>query len=318
VTTLDDASILIVDDEPANVMLLRRILANAGFSNVVGTTDPHHAVALFGEHKPDIVLLDLHMPVLDGFGVLRALDGVRSDDTYLPVLVLTADITDEAKHVALRSGATDFVTKPFDVTEVVLRIRNLLSARVLHVQAQFDTARRLTIAAEARDDETADHIERVGTLSGRLARGMGMPEHYAEMIAAAAALHDVGKIGVPDSVLLKAGPLDDEEFEIMRSHTVIGKGILAQARSPVLQLAAEVAYGHHERWDGEGYPNGARGETIPISARIVAVADAFDAMTNNRRYRAAQPVEAALAEIQLEGGRQFDAAVCDALGVVLG
>lgn len=333
------ASILIVDDEPANVSLLERILRGEGYSNVVGTTDPRHALALYGDSQPDLILLDLHMPVIDGFAVLRALAESRSGDSYLPVLVLTADVTDEAKHHALKAGATDFVTKPFDVTEVVLRIRNLLTTRLLHLQfvsrtsdlvsevaerndalyaAQLETANRLTTAAEARDDETADHIERVGRLSGDLARALGMDDERAQMIQTAAALHDVGKIGVPDRVLLKPGPLTHEEFEVMRSHTIIGRSILAHTSSPVLKLAAEVAYSHHERWDGAGYPIGVAGEMIPLSARIVAVADAFDAMTNTRRYRAARPAERALEEIEREAGRQFDPAVCRALGSVIG
>jgi putative two-component system response regulator len=325
--TAPDATILIVDDEPPNLALLERVLQDAGYRRVVGTTDPREALTLFTARRPDLVLLDLHMPVLDGFGVLRALEATQTEDSFLPVLVLTADVTVATKHRALQSGATDFLTKPFDVTEVVLRIGNLLATRRLHLEfvdrtqalatevsqrtedvaaAQLETAQRLTIAAETRDDETGEHIERVGILSAALARRLELPEPLVHEIGLAARLHDVGKIGVPDSVLLKPGPLTHEEFEVMRSHTVIGRGILAQSTSPVLRMAADVALAHHERWDGGGYPNGLAAEAIPLAARIVGVADAFDAMTNARRYRPARPVEAAVAEIERERARHFD------------
>ena len=329
-----DANILIVDDEPANVALLERTLRRAGYSSVRGTTDPSEALAVGTAIKPDLILLDLHMPLVDGFAILRALGETQPADAFLPVLVLTADATDGAKHRALRAGATDFLTKPFDITEVELRIRNLLTTRRLHLEfvartedllsqvtrgsadlyvAQLETAQRLTIAAEARDNETAEHIERVGRLSIDIARALGIPPDEAEMIGIAARLHDVGKIGVPDRVLLKPEALTHEEFEVMRSHTVIGRGILEQSSSPVLKLAAEIAYAHHERWDGSGYPSGRSGESIPLAARIVTVADAFDAMTNTRRYRAARSVDEALDEISRERGRQFDPTVGDAL-----
>ena len=186
-----DAQILIVDDEPANVSLLERILRRVGYSNVRGTTDPREALTIGTGNEPDLILLDLHMPVVDGFAVLRALAESQTDDAFLPVLVLTADVTDEAKHRALKTGATDFLTKPFDVTEVELRIRNLLLTRRLHIdfvgrterllsqvarssedlnEAQLETAQRLTVAAEARDNETAEHIERVGQVSVEIGR----------------------------------------------------------------------------------------------------------------------------------------------------
>lgn len=315
-----EASILIVDDEQANVDLLHRILESAGYSRVTGTTDPRAALSMTAE--ADLLLLDLHMPLVDGFSVLRGLS-----DPTLPVLVLTADVTDGAKHRALGSGATDFVTKPFDVTEVLLRIRNLLTSRMLTqdfamraqtlagevrrgeqaVQAaHVETAHRLSIAAEARDDETGGHIERVGAMSGRLASVLELPAPDVEIIGTAARLHDIGKIGVPDAVLLKPGTLTKEEFEVMRSHTVIGREILARSDSPVLRAAADVAMTHHERWDGGGYPHGLAREEIPLAGRIAMVADAFDAMTNDRRYRKARPVDEAVAEILSERGRQFD------------
>ena len=305
---LKGASILVVDDEGSNVLLLKRLLQQAGYTNVRSTTDSREVLALYQAALPDLVLLDLHMPHLDGFAVMELLAPQVAAGTYLPILVLTADITPEAKRRALAIGAKDFLTKPFDPTEVLLRIRNLLETRHLHGQlkdqnrlleekvrertleleeARIEILERLAVAAEYRDDATGQHTRRVGQAAALLARAIGLPETQVELIRRAAPLHDIGKIGIPDGILLKPGPLTVEEFEIMKAHTIIGGRILSGSRFPLLQLGEEIALTHHERWDGTGYPRGLPGERIPLGGRIVAIADAFDAMTSDRPYRKA-------------------------------
>jgi putative two-component system response regulator len=326
-------TILIVDDQDSNVRILERMLRRAGYEQVVGTTDPRLVPALFVEHRPDLVLLDLHMPHVDGFGVLEQLRPYLAGTAYHPILVLTADISPEAKQRALSMGAKDFLAKPFDALEVLLRIRNLLEARFLYLElqqqndvldekvrrrtaeleeAQLEILERLALAAEFRDDATQEHTQRVGALSSRLARRMGLPETLVELIRRAAPLHDLGKIAVPDSILLKLGRLTAEELDTIRSHTVVGARILSGSRHPLLQLAEQIARTHHEHWDGNGYSPGVAGEDIPIAARIVAVADVFDALTHARPYKRAWPLEEAVAEILSQKGRQFDPQVVEA------
>lgn len=325
--------ILIVDDQENNVRILERMLRKAGYDQLVSTTDPRVALALFEEHQPDLVLLDLHMPYLDGFGVLAQIRPHVPEGTYLPILVLTADISTEAKQRALSMGAKDFLAKPFDTTEVLLRIKNLLEARFLYLalqqqndllemkvqqrtreleDAQVEILERLALAAEFRDDATQEHTQRVGEFSARLARKLGLPDHAVSLIRRAAPLHDLGKIAVPDSVLLKLGRLTDEEFELIKSHTHVGARILSGSRHPLLQLAEQIALTHHEHWDGSGYSPAIRGEEIPLVSRIVAVADVFDALTHARPYKKAWPVADAVAEIRRQSGRQFDPRVAAA------
>lgn len=329
-----DGRILIVDDEPANVILLERLLASSGYGNVASTKDSREVLSLYLEFRPDILLLDLMMPHLDGFQVMEQLKSVVPPGTYFPILVLTADATRQTNQRALSAGAMDFLTKPFNHVEVLLRIRNLIETRFLHVQlhnqnlfledrvrertaelkeAHFEVLQRLGQAAEFRDDDTGQHTQRVGEMSTRLARELGLPEPQVELIKRAAPLHDVGKIGIADAILLKPAPLTQEEFAIMKKHAIIGAKLLAEGRSDLIHTAALIAASHHERWDGTGYPNGLSGEDIPIEGRIVAVADVFDALTHERPYKKAWPVEDALAEIQRQSGRQFDPAVVAAL-----
>jgi len=335
---LKRARILIVDDQEANVRLLERILRKAGFTDLRGTTDPRNVADLVRDAPPDLILLDLLMPHLDGHAVMKRLETHLASEGYLPILVLTADITPEAKQRALSGGARDFLTKPFDPTEVVLRIKNLLEARFLHRQladqngmldqkvtertrdleeARIEILDRLARAAEYRDDDTGQHTQRVGRLSAEVARTLGLPAPRVEMIRRAAPLHDVGKIGIPDRILLKPGTLTPEEFEIMKTHTTIGAGILSGSRVPLLQLAAEIALTHHERWDGEGFPLELPGDRILLEARIVSVADAYDAMTSDRPYRKALPAEETWELLWGGAGSQWDADVLEALTVCL-
>jgi putative two-component system response regulator len=256
------------------------------------------------------------MPVLDGFAVMRLLDRWMHGSTPVPIVVLTADITDETKHQALRLGARDFLTKPFDPEEVRLRVSNQLEMRQLQLRqkthgddleervhqrthelelARLDLMRRLALAAEYRDGYTA----------GLLAEGLGLPAAMVERIRLAAPLHDIGKIAITDAILLKPDKLTAEEFDTIKSHTLIGARILGGSRSQLLRTAAEIALTHHERWDGRGYPRGLAGEQIPLPGRIVAVADVFDALTHERPYKPAWPLQEAVAEIPSQAG-QFD------------
>jgi putative two-component system response regulator len=332
--TLLQARILIVDDQRPNVRLLERILEQAGYNTTRGTTDPREAVGLFDEFQPDLILLDLHMHHMDGYAVMEALKTRIPAGAYFPILVVTADITPEAKRRALSAGARDFLSKPFDTTEVLLRIKNLLETRFLHLQlqnqnqaleikvrertreleqTQIEILQRLALAAEFRDDDTGHHTQRVGQLAARLAQDLGLPEHQVELIRLAAPLHDLGKIGIPDHILLKPGRFSTSEYEQMKSHATIGARILSGGRYPLLRLAEEIAYTHHERWDGSGYPLGLAGEAIALTGRIVAVADAFDALTHERPYKHAWPLAEALAEIARQSGEKFDPSVVAAL-----
>ena len=326
--------ILIVDDQPANVELLEAILDGAGYKDVLGTTDPREVIRLHHEFEPDLILLDLMMPHMDGFAVMSQLAARIPAGEYLPVLVLTADITPEARARALSAGAKDFVTKPLDHLEVLLRIRNLLETRQLHLQlaaqnrmldervrartkdleeARIEILDRLALAAEFRDDDTGQHTLRVGITSARIAECLDQAPSQVELIRRAAPLHDVGKIGIPDAILLKPGKLTPSEWRIMQTHATVGTRILRGSEAPVLQLAEQIALCHHERWDGTGYPTGLSMTDIPKIARIIGVADAYDAMTSYRTYGPALTSEQALDELRRGSGAQFEPKLVDAM-----
>jgi putative two-component system response regulator len=322
-----DARILVVDDEESNLRTLTRILRMAGYENVLATTDAAAVLDLYREHDPDLILLDLHMPKISGLAILEALRAAAVPHSYLPVLVITGDTSTGARRQVLSAGAKDFLTKPFEVDEVLLRIHNLLQTRYLHREittynqllerrvsertvelegAYLDTLERLAIAAEFRDDDTGRHTERVGEAAATLAGALGLPEEDVFLIRRSAPLHDLGKIGVPDAILRKSGPLTDEEWEVMRGHTTIGARILSGGRSRVVRLAEEIALYHHEQWNGEGYPKGLSGEAIPLAGRLVMVADVFDALTSDRVYRKAWPTERVFSYIRQYAGQRFD------------
>jgi cyclic di-GMP phosphodiesterase len=324
--TVENARILIVDDEPANISALRRVLTAAGYE-VLATTSPLEALSLYHEWAPEIMLLDLHMPELDGIGVIHRLKQAAPSQAFFPVLVLTGDTSPDARRRVLAAGAKDFVAKPFDMDEVLLRIRNLLETGRLYREiknqnqlleervrertaelegASLDTLERLAIAAEFRDDETGRHTERVGEIAALLGTVLGLPDEDLFLIRRAAPLHDVGKIGIPDSILRKPGPLTSDEWGIMKGHASIGARILSGGRSRVVQFAEEIALSHHEHWDGQGYPAGIAGDAIPLAGRLVMVADVFDALTSDRVYRKAWPVEKVMGYIRQYAGKRFD------------
>jgi putative two-component system response regulator len=318
------AHILVLDDEEPNLRLARKLLQHAGYQSIATLSDATRLEEEMTAHPPDLVILDLHMPARDGLSVLATLHDKIAHE-HLPVLVVTGDSSIDARRAALTLGARDFVTKPFDLSELTLRVRNQLEMRQLYteVHKQLEEARvemieRLAVAAEYRDDDTGRHTIRVGELSAALARKLGMRSDYVRVLERAARLHDIGKIGIPDALLLKTTALNDEEMTVMRTHTTIGGRILGGSTAPVLQLAEVIALSHHERWDGVGYPDGLRGDAIPLAGRIVAVADAYDALTNDRPYRRAKPPTAALVEIETHRGTQFDPTIVDALLSVVG
>jgi putative two-component system response regulator len=324
---LKDSRILIVEDKEANIRFLTRLLNKVGYRNVESTQDSREAQAVFRRFKPDLVLLDLHMPHMDGFDVMKAIGPDIPERSFLPILVITADREPEVRIRCLSMGAKDFISKPFRAEEALVRIRNLLETRRLHrflefhnetlqvkveiensrVQAtQLEVLHRLAVAAEYRDDITGQHAARVGLVASVLAKAAGLSCSRADRLREAAPLHDVGKIGIPDAILLKPGKLTDEEFETMRTHTTIGGLILSKGSFPLLDDAREIALSHHEWWDGSGYPKGLVGDAIPFSGRIVAIADVFDSLTHDRPYKRAFSVDEALEIMLGEGDRHFD------------
>jgi len=332
-----DARILIVDDEPANVALLRQVLVKHGYHNLIAVSDSSHVIDLIKDWDPDLVLLDLRMPKVDGISVLNQIR-TQLMVPEMPIVVITADSTVAARTAALEAGATDFLLKPIDIIEVTLRVKNLLRLRRLHRQLTEHTALleqrveartaelaasqreillRLALAGEYRDDTTGHHTQRVGALSVTLATELGLPADQIETIKYATPLHDIGKIAIPDRILLKPGPLTPAEYEEVKRHVTVGASILTGGTSSILQLAEQVALNHHERWDGSGYL-GVSGIRIPRAARIVAVADVFDALVSIRPYKRSWPIDQAVAEIVRLSGRHFDPEVVEAFNRTVG
>ena len=331
--SMEDARILAADDDPAALRVLERILTRAGFAHVRTTQDGSQVPALFVEEAPDLVVLDLHLGEVQGTDVIRRLRPLIPADSYLPILIVSGDLTDEARVGALAAGAVDFISKPYAVDEVLLRVRNHLRTRSLHLSVArqnrelearvlertreledtaWEVLERLARAAELRDDDTGMHTRRVGELAARIAAAVGLPPAQVEMIRRTAPLHDVGKIGIPDGVLLKAGRLTPDERALMQRHTLVGAQILSAGSSEMVRMAESIALAHHERWDGAGYPHGTAGDAIPLAARIVALADVFDALSSHRPYRPAWPHARVLAEIAAGRGSHFDPRVVDA------
>ena len=327
------ANILVVDDEPANVKLMERILASKGYSNVMSTLDPRQVKDIFLAQASDLIILDLNMPYMDGYQVMEQLQGLE-DVSLPPILVVTAQNTSDYRQRALDNGGSDYVTKPFDAKEVLSRVRNLLDVQLAHTfmrrqnelldkkvqertaalqlahhqlqETQLQVVRRLGRAAEYRDNETGLHIIRMSKIAELLGRAAGMSGEQTELLLNAAPMHDIGKIGIPDNILLKPGKFEPDEWEIMKTHAQIGADILSGDDSELLVMARKIALTHHEKWDGSGYPNGLQGEDIPLVGRVTALADVFDALTSERPYKKAWPVEKAVNLIKEEKGKHFD------------
>ncbi len=353
-TPLETARILVIDDEPINIKVIQKYLNQYGYQNVRGIIDPTVALDSIHTEQPDVILLDIMMPRISGIEVLQQ---VRSNPAtaHLPVIILTASCDRETKIAVLDRGATDFLAKPVDIYELMPRVRNALTQKRYHDRlrdyakdleqavrqrtAELEASRKEVIyclarAAELRDDNTGHHVLRVGQYAAVIGRALGLDETTVEMLEQAAQLHDIGKIGIPDEILLKPGQLDPEQYERMQKHAVLGKrliepmpisawdrlkkhvhigqDVLQCGSSPVLQMAAQIALTHHEHWDGTGYPLGLASEDIPLEGRITAVADVFDALASKRPYKPPLPIDQCFAMIELERGQQFEPRIVDA------
>jgi len=297
--------LLVVDDEPTNLQVLRHVL-QADY-RLLFAMDGERALAIARQQRPDLVLLDIMMPRLDGYAVCEALKADPATAS-IPVIFVTAltDSHDETR--GFDAGGVDYITKPVSAPVVRARVRTHLSLVRLDElrETRLQIVQRLGRAAEYKDNETGMHVIRMSHYAQRLALAAGCGEAWAEDLLNAAPMHDVGKIGIPDAVLRKPGPLDADEWATMRRHPEIGAEIIGEHPSGVLRLARSVALAHHEKWDGSGYPAGLAGEQIPLEARIVAIADVFDALTSERPYKQAWPVHEAMAHIQAQAGRHFD------------
>jgi len=348
------SKIAIIDDEEINIDVVQGYLKREGYANFFRTTDANQAMGLIRTVKPDVVLLDVIMPNVSGLDILAAM---RADVqlSHIPVIVLTASTGPDIKLQALRLGPSDFVGKPIDSSELLLRLRNVLAVKVYQdhlanysaeLESQVQERTRevvesrqhiiycLARAAEFRDDDTGHHVLRVGRYAGLIARELGFSQRRIELLEQAAQLHDIGKIGVPDSVLLKEGKLDPDEFALIQKHCSIGKSIINPMNvteigcyqthaeigaellrvkgNPVIELAAIIAQTHHEKWDGSGYPLGLIGEDIPIEGRITAVADVFDALSTKRPYKPAFSREKCFQILEEGRGKHFDPEILDA------
>jgi len=340
----DAPTILVVDDEPAMRRVLARMLVAEGFE-VVEAANGQEAISLLGSLCVDTILLDVMMPEMSGLELCRH---IRADERtmHTPVVFVTAAVDREFRREARAAGADDFLSKPFDEFELLARVQNTVrvklyydglareredlqvqvdtrakeleaaSQRLERLQADLDLARsetilRLVKAAEFRDDETAAHLQRMSHYCRLLGLRAGLDPDRCEMLQVASPMHDVGKIGIPDNILLKPGRLTPDEFQIMKQHAEIGYRILSGSESPLVELAALIAHTHHEKFDGSGYPNGLVGEAIPIEGRVAAVADVFDALTSKRPYKPAWPVEDAVALLEKGKGAHFDPRLVD-------
>jgi putative two-component system response regulator len=341
------STIMIIDDEPLNTQVLRRYLELEGYESFVVVNEAREALATMYADPPDIVLLDLMMPGVSGLDILAA---IRSDASLsqLPVLIVTAATDSDLKSEALNLGVTDFLSKPVDPVDLMPRVRNAL--QVKHYQDELEERVRqrtadleysrlevihcLARAAEYRDNETGRHVIRVGCYSGIIARELGMSDEQVHIIEQAATLHDLGKIAIPDSILLKPGKLTPEETELMQkhggfgkkicsrmsgdefqhftAHTTLGASIIKNCQSPILDMASTISLTHHEKWDGSGYPLGLAGEDIPLEGRITAVADVFDALSSKRPYKPAFPLTKCFSIMEDSRGTHFDPTVLDA------
>jgi putative two-component system response regulator len=331
-------TILVVDDEDLNLRVIEAMLLPLNYE-VVLARDGEEALAKVRDISPDVILLDIMMPKLDGFEVARRLKEGEKTKT-IPVVMVTAlsEVNDRVK--ALQAGADDFLSKPVEKTELRARVQSLLKVKayndhLLTYQSELETevakrteqlrqaferikavsletVYRLSRAAEYRDEDTGAHLQRMSHYAAAVSRHMGLDESMVENILYAAPMHDVGKIGIPDHILLKPAKLNPDEWEIMKQHAIIGAQILDGSDVEVIKLGEVVARTHHEKWNGSGYPVGLKGEEIPLPGRIAAISDVFDALTSKRPYKGPFSLEKSFSIIQEDRGKHFDPDVVDA------
>lgn len=332
------AHVLVVDDQQVNLDLVMDLLTLEGYQNIELLNDPLQLSAVLESHPIDLILLDINMPILDGFAALAIIKQHYQDQNAPPVVMLTAQNDQENRLRALKNGASDYVMKPFNRHELLKRIEiqlenwqmkmmlkeqnRLLEQKVQERTQALEDAHheiiyRLGRASEYRDNETGNHVKRVSYFSELIALEAGLDKKEAHMIRIASPMHDVGKIGISDTIMMKPGKLTDEEYLEMQRHVEIGGEILEGHDSNVLKTAYEIALTHHEKFDGKGYPKGLSGKDIPISGRIVAIADVFDALTSERPYKEAWPIEKAVHLIKSEKNKHFDPELVDCFLVVL-
>lgn len=302
---MPNAPILCVDDEPNNLALFRQILGDD--HRLVFARDGEQALLAAAKHNPGLILLDVEMPGMDGYEVASVLKSQPGTE-HIPIIFVTALDREADERTGFACGGVDYITKP--VSPFILRARvnthlSLVRASTLS-RSYLDAIQMLSIAGHYNDSDTGTHIWRMAAYARVIAEAVGWEPARAELLEQAAPMHDTGKIGTPDAILKKPGKLTADEWEVMRRHTLIGFEILSRSTAPLFRLAAEIALSHHERWDGTGYPNGLAGEAIPESARIVAVADVFDALASVRPYKEAWPLEQVVARITDSSGSHFD------------
>lgn len=330
----DDCTVLNIDDQSTSRAILTHVINSINPKiKVIEKSNPEEALVWATKNKADLVYVDYLMPEMNGIDFVRLLKTLPNYKA-VPVIMITIRKDAETRYAALDAGVTDFINKPIDVYECKARCKNLLTMHQQHIalenksylleslvraatveikSREKETLMRLARAGEHKDFDTAQHLQRMSLYSRALADKIGLSEEEAEIIELAAPLHDIGKIGIPDSILLKKGPLDDLELKQMRTHPLIGYEILQESPSKYLQKGCEIALAHHERYDGTGYPYSLKGKDIPLSARIVAVADVFDALTSARPYKEAWSIDKALEYIRDESGKHFDPELVDAM-----
>ncbi len=330
----DDCCVLNIDDQSTSRAILTHVIKSLNPKiKVIEKSNPEEALEWATQHKADLVYVDFLMPEMNGVDFVRLLKTLPNY-AAVPVIMITIRKDAETRYAALDAGVTDFISKPIDVYECKARCKNLLTMHQQHIalenksylleslvraatveikSREKETLMRLARAGEHKDFDTAQHLQRMSLYSRALANKIGLSEEEAEIIELAAPLHDIGKIGIADSILLKKGPLDDEQLKQMRKHPLIGYEILQDSPSKYLQKGCEIALAHHERYDGMGYPYSLKGNDIPLSARIVAIADVFDALTSVRPYKEAWSIDKALEYINNESGKHFDPDLVDAM-----
>ena len=325
--------VVVVDDQATGRMILGKIIQQiADDITIIDFSDPQKALQWLSNNQADLIVTDYRMPGLNGIEFIKEIRKTSTGE-HIPIMMITVVSEKEVRYEALEAGATAFLTRPIDQIECRTSCRNLLMLHKQHViiqdradwlvqqvhkateqilQREQETILRLAKAGEYRDEETGNHVIRMAKYSREIAEELGLTEQQCDDLEHAAQMHDIGKIGIPDNVLLKPGKLDKDEWEIMQSHTTIGYEILSESQSKYMQMGAIIALNHHERFDGQGYPNKLKGSDIPLIARIVSVADVFDALMSVRPYKTAWPIESAIDFLKNQSDTQFDPKCVDA------